>query len=245
MFIKNYKRVRKLLPPPFNADHQLYSMIYSQHDEPFLPTSSLIDISIKALSQAGTVSLNDISKRLKEPPFYPDIWPGEHYKLLAGFVLALKPKLIIELGTANGASSLSMKKFLPVSSKIITFDIFSWKEDKNTILKEKDFQDGRLIQYVADISGDKTFDQYKDIISSADLIFIDVTHDGKLEAEIIEKLKKEGLKNSPYIIFDDIRVWTMLKMWKEITMPKLDLTSFGHWSGTGVVEWQEPKLENE
>lgn len=36
---------------------------------------------------------------------------------------------------------------------------------------------------------------------------------------------------------DDIRVWTMLKTWREISYPKLDLTSFGHWSGTGIIEF--------
>ena len=27
----------------------------------------------------------------------------------------------------------------------------------------------------------------------------------------------------------------------EIARPKLDLTSFGHWSGTGLVEWHAPR----
>jgi len=245
MFIKNYKRIRKLLPPPFSADHQLYSMLFSQHDEPFMPTSSLIDTSIQALSHAREISLKEISNRFKEPPYYPDIWPGEHYKLLAGFVSALKPKLVVEIGTAQGVSALCMKKYLLPASKIITFDIFSYKDDENTILKDEDFQDGRLTQYVADISDDDMFNQYKELISIADLIFIDVTHDGKLEEEIFKKFKIDGFVNTPYIILDDIRVWSMLKMWRGITLPKLDLTSFGHWSGTGVVEWQEPKLGNE
>ncbi|MGH7312141.1 MAG: hypothetical protein ACREJV_03130 [Candidatus Rokuibacteriota bacterium] len=34
--------------------------------------------------------------------------------------------------------------------------------------------------------------------------------------------------------------WNMLAIWREIRMPKLDVTSFGHWSGTGLVEWTEP-----
>ena len=38
------------------------------------------------------------------------------------------------------------------------------------------------------------------------------------------------------ILLDDIRLWKMLKIWREISMPKLDLTSFGHWSGTGIVQ---------
>jgi hypothetical protein len=29
----------------------------------------------------------------------------------------------------------------------------------------------------------------------------------------------------------------MLDIWYNLDKPKLDLTSFGHWSGTGLVEW--------
>jgi len=39
------------------------------------------------------------------------------------------------------------------------------------------------------------------------------------------------------VLFDDIRLWNMLDIWRSIDFPKLDLTSFGHWSGTGVVQW--------
>jgi hypothetical protein len=38
-------------------------------------------------------------------------------------------------------------------------------------------------------------------------------------------------------MFDDIRLWNMLRTWRTINRPKLDLTSFGHWSGTGLVDW--------
>ena len=28
-----------------------------------------------------------------------------------------------------------------------------------------------------------------------------------------------------------------LRIWRAIARPKLDVTSFGHWTGTGLVEW--------
>jgi len=43
----------------------------------------------------------------------------------------------------------------------------------------------------------------------------------------------------PLIIMDDIRVWNMLAIWRRIDRPKLDLTSFGHWTGTGLVDWTQ------
>ena len=38
-------------------------------------------------------------------------------------------------------------------------------------------------------------------------------------------------------MFDDIRLLNMIEQWRALPRPKLDLTSFGHWSGTGLVDW--------
>jgi hypothetical protein len=38
-------------------------------------------------------------------------------------------------------------------------------------------------------------------------------------------------------MFDDTRVLNMIEIWRRLNRPKLDLTSFGHWSGTGLVDW--------
>jgi hypothetical protein len=40
-------------------------------------------------------------------------------------------------------------------------------------------------------------------------------------------------------MFDDTRLWSMLRFWRQLPYPKMDLTSFGHWSGTGLVELVE------
>jgi hypothetical protein len=29
----------------------------------------------------------------------------------------------------------------------------------------------------------------------------------------------------------------MIELWRNVQKPKLDLTSFGHWSGTGLIDW--------
>jgi hypothetical protein len=38
------------------------------------------------------------------------------------------------------------------------------------------------------------------------------------------------------LILDDIRFTNMIPLWRAISSPKLDLSSFGHWSGTGLVD---------
>jgi hypothetical protein len=227
--------IRQLLPPPVQAAHGEYSMILSLYDDPNRPTPSLLKLSLDAISCAIHADLSDLSDR--PIPAYTDVWPGEHYKLLSGITEALKPQLIIEIGTATGLSALCMKKQLPPSGKIVTFDIVPWNTYSNTTLTTQDFQSGVLSQIVADLSQPSIVQSYRDLLIGADLIFIDATHDGVLEERLMENFSHIPFRHPPYILFDDIRLWTMLKMWRNISYPKIDLTSFGHWSGTGLVEW--------
>jgi predicted O-methyltransferase YrrM len=237
MFFRKKLKPKDLLPPPVQASHGEYSMIFSSHDDPAIATDSLFKISLEAIRMASHVDLTSLANRLKSPPYYPNIWPGEHYKLLAGFALAIKPKYIIEIGTDRGMSALAFKQHLSLEAKIVTFDVRSWKEYPNTLLQEKDFEKNILTQEVADLSSSQELERYRFLLEQADLIFIDATHDGLLEKKFLDNFQKISFQKPPYIILDDIRVWTMLKMWRDVSLPKLDLTSFGHWSGTGIIEW--------
>lgn len=220
------KTIKDLLPPPVRVSHGEYSMILSAHDEPSRPTPELIDISLEAIQAAKEIDLTFLQNS------YANTWPGEHYKLLAGFMQILKPNVVIEIGTATGLSALSMLPFF--SGRLITFDIKEWNSYPNTVLKEGDF--GRLQQIVGDLANPQFFETHSKLIEQASFIFIDATHDGSLEKCLLDQLAKVPFKKPSILLFDDIRVWTMLKMWREIPYPKLDLTSFGHWSGTGLVQ---------
>jgi len=233
----NKKLVKFLMPSPINVRHSEYSMLYSADDDFSKPSERLINVSLESVKCAQKLSISDIAERAKSEK-YIETWPGEHYKFLAGLVQYLKPKLVIEIGTAKGVSSLAMKKFLAVDSKIVTFDIISWKDyPGGNFLKEEDFADGRLIQYTDDLSSKNGFQKHADLLKNADLIFADAAKDGTQEQLFINNFKTIQFKNSPIFIYDDIRLWNMLKIWREIAMPKLDITSFGHWAGTGLVEW--------
>lgn len=213
-------------------------MLFSQDDDEFSRGSDyLLSIALRAIELARTVSLKEISARLTNPPYYPDIWPGEHYKLLSGLVLALEPKTIIEIGTGTGLSSLCMKRYLPKESNIITFDVVAWFSVPGSVLTNADFSDGQIIQHIADLSDALTFAKYSDTTANADLIFIDAAKDGRCEQLLLQNLRTLNFRVRPLILMDDIRLWNMLKVWREIRAPKLDLTSFAHWSGTGLVEW--------
>jgi predicted O-methyltransferase YrrM len=225
------KTIKDLLPPPVKASHGEYSMILSAHDEPSGPNPELLLIGLKAVEAASKTDLSFLDNELAS------VWPGEHYKLLAGFIQVLKPAVVIEIGTATGLSALAMLPFF--NGNLITFDIKDWKSYPNTALKETDFE--RMEQVVGDLSDPLFFEKHRSTIQEAGFIFIDATHDGELEKKLLDLLSTVSFLNPPIILFDDIRVWTMLKMWREITFPKMDLTSFGHWSGTGIVYYAQPK----
>lgn len=234
---RKLKLLRKIAAPPVKCRHAEYSILSSLDDEPYKMSEKLLNISLDAIKEASTIDFSDISQRMPEPPYYPDVWPGEHYKLLGALIKTLKPKLVIEVGTALGHSALALKKFLPDDSKLVTFDIFEWDSMDETLLNKKDFSDGNLTQEIGDLSDDVVFDKYKDLLSEADFLFIDGPKDIAFEKEFLRKLDTVSFKNDPIIMFDDIRLWNMLGIWREIKKPKLDLTSFGHWSGTGLIDW--------
>lgn len=219
------KTVKDLLPPPVRVSHGEYSMILSAEDEKAKPNDLLIETSLNAIQAARSIQLEGESR-------YLNLWPGEHYRLLAGFVQVLQPRIAIEIGTATGLSALSMYHYIKC---LVTFDIRAWSEYPNTVLNNDHFLDGRLVQIVADLSKPEVFARHAELLQQATFFFIDATHDGALEKILLEQIVSLPRKEPVWIVFDDIRVWTMLKMWREIPYPKLDLTSFGHWSGTGLV----------
>jgi predicted O-methyltransferase YrrM len=227
--------IRTLLPPPVKAAHGEYSMIFSLADQPAELTPRLLEVSLEAIQQAARVDLGEIGKRNEQAKKYANLWPGEHYRLLAGLVIALKPKQVIEIGTSTGLSALCLKRYLPRGSQVITFDVTPWSSYPTTLLRKEDFEDQRLVQHVADLSDASVMHTYAPLIESAGLIFIDATHDGTLEEKIMANLQTLTFQQETFVMLDDIRVWNMLKMWREISLPKIDLTSFGHWSGTGLV----------
>ena len=217
--------------------HALESMVLSADDDPGKPTRELIDLALEAFRLAADADLSPLSERLKEPPNYPNVWPGEHYKLLAGLVQATSPKLVLELGTATGLSALALKRYLPAESRIITFDVVPWNRYPDHVLVDDDFKDGRLEQYLADLSNLKVAQAHAELLGEADLIFVDAAKDGEMEARFLDNFCAVGLKAGAVLIVDDIRMMNMISIWRQLAMAKLDVTSFGHWSGTGLVHW--------
>jgi predicted O-methyltransferase YrrM len=224
----------------YNVRHFLPSYILSLDDDLFPTNQRLIDLSLKAARSASGIDLSDISRKF---PFevvgkFINVWPGEHYRLLAAIVKELKPQLVVEIGTATGASSLAMKEYLPKNGKIITYDIIPWNEYPASGLNQQDF-DQQLEQRVLDITIQGNAESQYDMLQKANLIFIDAAKDGIMENAFIKLFDHISFDNNPIVVFDDIKFEIMIHIWRDIKHPKLDITSFGHWSGTGLVDWNK------
>lgn len=231
------KALRWSLPLPFSCRHIEYSTISSLDDDSSKSNERLFDISLEAIAQARKVDVSWISKRMARPPYYPDVWPGEHYKLLAALVMTQKPGRVIEIGTFQGLSALAIKGSLPQGGEVITVDIVPWNEVKDSALRASDFEDGRLRQVIGDLSDHAFFSSFAATLSGCDLLFVDAPKNVIFEQTLLQHLATIRLPPNALMLFDDIRQWNMLKIWREIARPKLDLTSFGHWTGTGIIDW--------
>lgn len=223
--------------PPVSAQYSAPSMLFSPDDDRYGPTERLISLATEVVPAAYQTSLEPLRSRNPPPSF--EIWPGEHYRLLAALVQVLQPQVVIEIGTYTGLSALAMKQFLQPGSGIATFDVNAWDTVPKTLLTQSDFEDGTLVQYVEDLSDQRVLDRRRTLLECADLIFIDGPHDGETEARMIANLRTIRYDAPPILVLDDVRLWTMLKFWRELAFPKLDFTSFGHWSGTGLADWVE------
>lgn len=229
--------VHAVLPSPVEARHAEYSMLYSADDDLHGPTLRLLDVALAAASAARGADMTAVSARMPPGIRYAEVWPGEHYKLLAGLMQTLKPRSVIEIGTATGLSAFAMKQFMPKGATLATFDVIPWREYPGTVLTDQDFADGTLHQHLHDLQDPAQVQQHRELLENADFIFIDAAKDGVMEQRFIDNLLPLRYAKGPIVMFDDIRVWNMLRIWRQLPRAKLDLTSFGHWSGTGLVDW--------
>jgi hypothetical protein len=95
------------------------------------------------------------------------------------------------------------------------------------------------VQHLTDLSDSAAFQVHRQLLNDADLIFLDAPKDGRFEYKIAPLLANLSPRSSRFLVVDDIRFVNMIDWWQAVQSPKLDMTSFGHWSGTGLVDISE------
>lgn len=217
------------------AAHKEFSVIANAEARP--PSRRLIDLALDAAARARDLQFRIFAGRPSREPRWFETWPGEHYRLLAGLVAALGAREIVEIGTHTGMGALALLEALPAGGALTTFDIKQWRDIPETWLRDEDFAGGRLTQQIADIAAPGVIGRHAALFEAADFIFIDGPKDGVTEPKFLAALETLTLKPDAIVMFDDIRVLNMVALWRRLERPKLDMTSFGHWSGTGLVDW--------
>ncbi len=236
-----YKRVLQRTP----ARHKELSIIASADDDAWGPTSRLMDLALGAAARARSLDFPDLDRRESSERRWYRVWPGEHYRLLAALVHETGASQAIEIGTFTGMGTLSIAAALPAGGSIATFDLVPWHKFENTWLTQGDFASGRVTQHIADIGAPGGIERYRELFRQADFIFLDGPKDGVTEQRFIDAIASLELPKNPIVMFDDIRVLNMIEIWRRLARPKMDLTSFGHWSGTGLADWNgaQPAVE--
>ncbi len=230
------RRLRRwLVGDPIGSPEAQVSYIHS--GDSGKASERLVRLALAAATHALGEDLSSISARMGREPHWPDVWPGEHYRFLAGLVHELQPHTVVEVGTYRGLSSLALAHRLPPGGRVITFDIAPWREVGGQTLCDADLEGGRIVPIRADLTDPEVFEQHRDSLEQASLLFIDAAKDGSMEQRLLDRMESLRCRGPLVVVFDDIRMWNMLGIWHRIARPKFDAGSLGHWTGTGMVEW--------
>lgn len=161
--------------------------------------------------------------------------PGkEHYKLIA-FLAKQFPQnsLFIDIGTAEGHSAAALTA--NPTARVITYDLLNRiTTNYDTFGKTTICNHPRIDYRIKNCLSESEYMKIKE----SSLIFLDVDpHDGSQETQIVNMFLSIGFRG--VVLCDDIHLNDGMKNWWMNGIPsevkKLDLTAYGHWSGTGAL----------
>jgi hypothetical protein len=159
----------------------------------------------------------------------------EIYKLLAYISKKLAGGVVSDVGTFRGSSALALSYNENV--QVDTFDT------TNHIMKV----DGtKTITYRTNISRKIVSGQAViSKIAESLVVVLDIDpHDGVEEAKFVTKLMQYGFKG--LLVVDNIKIGIgMQAFWDNVpaTLKKIDVTSLGHWVGTGIIVFDPKTLD--
>ena len=155
--------------------------------------------------------------------------PGkQHYALLTWLASQFQNSELFDIGTHQGASAYCLAS--NSSNTVQSFDI----THANLILRAANCTYNLKNLWDPDIRT-----QWEKRLLNSPLIFFDVDpHEGSMEYEFYCWLRDNGYRG--LLVMDDIWYFSGLRdTWNRIDVTKYDLTSLGHWSGTGLVDFSQ------
>lgn len=166
---------------------------------------------------------------LVDKKHYNDYSGIQEYRLYSYLTTYFNNIKILDIGTNTGRSAISLSH--NENNKVISYDIVNHINNSNHNIYKKN----NITFKISDVLDDMTEDFIKDV----KIVMIDIDHFGKNEKLIIDKLIE--LNYSGLILLDDIfhpskeEFICMQDLWNNIDLKKYDITSYGHFSGTGIV----------
>lgn len=171
----------------------------------------------------------------------------ENYKLFLSISEQLpNNSRILDIGTCRGNSAVALSYSMKTQNKTLFVDTYDIKKMVNPICEEF-FKEYNINYHIYNIL--ENLEENKDKILSSNLIFFDIDpHEGINEYNFYLWLKNNNYQG--IIIYDDIHLGTghkcgtgyrdtkhsMKEFWEKIPKEeKIDVTSIGHHSGTGIV----------
>jgi hypothetical protein len=160
----------------------------------------------------------------------------EHYRLLTHLSTLFQHRDIIDIGTHMGYSAYALA--YNETNQVYTFDIV--EHVTNTKIKEKP----NVTFVVQDLFNQDTQKTWSRLVLDSALIFLDVDpHDGLKEIAFYQFLVNNNYKG--IVVCDDIWYFKGMRdmFWSQIPEHlKYDITPYGHWSGTGVINFTNQNL---
>lgn len=153
----------------------------------------------------------------------------EHYRLLATLSTFVAPgKKIIDIGTCYGDSALALSYNGNYVDSFDVTDMVGGRSLPDTINRNQ-----------ANLFDSTVRESYREALLSSGLILIDIApHAGTQELELVQWLQQNGYAG--LIVLDDIWWYKEMRdnLWYRIEPQfRTDATSFGHWSGSGIVSF--------
>lgn len=181
----------------------------------------MIDVTriVEYKKEIEAIDLAEISKHANNTRWLLD-YSDYYYRLLALLSTQFNDQVLFDVGTFEGNSALTLSYG---NNKVVSYDVGDYRNLKSSPPN---------IEFVI---GDFRNDER---LMSSPLIYIDVSpHDGIQEKEFHEFFVKSGYKG--IIVWDDIHFGQGMKNWwdniNDQNVLKLDVTSVGHHSGTGIT----------
>lgn len=153
----------------------------------------------------------------------------EHYRLLIYFASLYENAIIADIGTNMGASALALST--NPKNVVYSIDIVDLKPNVRRL--------PNCNYIVGNILEDKSI---MDKVLRSKFVMLDIDHEYHNEINIYKNLVSSGWKG--LICCDDIHLNDFMeRFWKEVSHPKIDITKYGHGSGTGLIVMDDTEIE--